>query len=228
MAHHDDIILASSDLAENPSFGSAGGPRVELDVIHLGSGFRKTNRRWSQHLRRYALRWDARDVTSATKIRDLYEALEGPQDSWLIVDPNDWNTGADQGELSAAVTTAGDQPLRNTVTLLFTGDGATTTFDCVQRKTRGAAAQHTRDVKKPKSGTLKIAVNGVTKTEGADYTVNYATGRVTFTVFPPNGQSVTWGGEFYVPVAFAELDFELETIEGELRGGSAELVEVRL
>jgi hypothetical protein len=47
-----------------------------------------------------------------------------------------------------------------------------------------------------------IAVNGVQKVENTDYTVNYTTGVVTFTVAPTNGHAVTAGFLFDVPVRF--------------------------
>jgi uncharacterized protein (TIGR02217 family) len=57
---------------------------------------------------------------------------------------------------------------------------------------------------KPVSGTVLIAVAGVTKTETTHYTVNYTTGVVTFTGgnIPTAGQAITAGFQFDVPVCF--------------------------
>lgn len=223
MTHRDDVILT-----QLPSHGSAGGPAVALDQIYLGSGYRKTNLRHSQKLRRYSLTWPARAVDTAIAILTTYEALEGPQDSFLMTDPNDWNTGAFQGELTAAVITAFQQPLRNTVTGLYVGDGSTTTFQMMKLYSAGSAAKHYRVIVKPKTGTVRVGVNAVEQTLTVNFSFSTATGIVTFVVAPANGLSTTWGGEFYTPVAFEETDFELEAIEGENRGGEAVLREVKL
>src|SRR5579862_747168 len=42
------------------------------------------------------------------------------------------------------------------------------------------------------STTNTVKVNGVTKTEGTDYTISPSTGLVTFSAAPASGQAVTW------------------------------------
>ncbi len=61
----------------------------------------------------------------------------------------------------------------------FTGDGSTVTF--------------TLSPLPVLNGTEVVTVNGVTKTRGVDYNINYATGQVTFTTAPAAGDSIVIG-----------------------------------
>jgi len=54
MAHDDTIILPNT-----LSYGGSTGPRALNDVVHNAGGFRKTNRIWSQYLRRFIISEDA-------------------------------------------------------------------------------------------------------------------------------------------------------------------------
>lgn len=61
-----------------------------------------------------------------------------------------------------------------------------------------------RTIKKPEA--VKVYVDGVLKTEGTHYALDYMTGKVTFTAgnYPAAGAVLEWEGRFYVPVRFAE------------------------
>ena len=207
MAHYDNVILPLS-----LSFGTTTGPKTSTDVSFTDSGFRKANRRWSQHLRRFNLRYAVRRPEDVYTLLKLFEAVDGPANSFLLRDWNDWNTtDGRMGDQGAGFITAADQPLENTVTGGIVGDGTTLTYQALKRYTVGAAS-HSRTIKKPQSGTILVAVDAVAQTEGVDFTVDYATGIVTFASPPgatgsPTGVSVTWGGAFHVPVAFEGDEF---------------------
>lgn len=230
MAHYDDVILPTK-----LALGSGTGPTTSTDVVFVGSGYRYANSRWSQKLRRFNIGYNVRSLADAYAILRIFEAVDGPGNSFLVRDWNDWNsTEGQMGPAGLDQATSLDQPLQNTADLSFLGDGTTTTFQIVKRYTVGATAAHTRTIKKPQSGTVLIAVDGVTQSEGGDYTVDYATGIVTFTVAPgasisPTAVAVTWGGGFYVPAAFAGDEFltTLETFDGSAVP-NIELVEERL
>jgi uncharacterized protein (TIGR02217 family) len=210
MAHYDNVILPLS-----LSFGTTTGPKTSTDVSFTDSGFRKANRRWSQHLRRFNLRYAVRSPEDVYTLLKLFEAVDGPANSFLLRDWNDWNTtDGRMGDQGADFITATDQPLQNTVTAGIVGDGTTFTFQMRKDYTVGGAT-HSRTIKKPQSGTIKVAVDGVVFEEGGSpdgYSVDYATGVVTFASAPgavgsPTGVPVTWGGAFYVPVAFEGDEF---------------------
>ena len=204
MAHYDDVIVPNQ-----VRFGSSSGPATSTQVLFTGGGHRKANQRWSQHLRRFQLSY-VRKIEDLFALQEIFEAVEGPAHSFLARDWNDWNTRADANMAPGAETgvTAFDQPLRNTSDNSFTGDGTTKTFQMVKRYVVGSAA-HTRVIQKPQSGTIKVGVDSAEQSDPGDYSFDPATGIVTFVVAPgasvsPTAVAVTWGGAFYVPVAFVQ------------------------
>jgi len=57
-----------------------------------------------------------------------------------------------------------------------------------------------------------IKVNGVTKTEGTDFTINYSTGIVTFGAAPTSGYAILWSGYYYIPVRFDSDEFKMDMV----------------
>ncbi len=230
MAHHDDVIIPQSI-----AFGSSTGPSTQTQIVHLASGFRKVNLRWSQKLRKFPIGYNLRSPEDVYTILRIFEAVNGPADSFLIRDWNDWNTT--QGSMEKgdeALVTNLDQPLLNTVTDTIVTDGVTKIFQLVKDYSVGATATHRRTVKKPIPGTVTAAVNGVAMTEGPDFSLDTSTGLMTFVLAPgasesPEHVTITWGGQFYTPVAFTGDDFlaSLETYDGS-SVPNIELLEVRL
>ena len=86
-------------------------------------------------------------------------------------------------------------------------------------------------IKKPVAGTVKVAVAGVVKTLGTQFTIDPASGVVTFLAgnIPGSGQSVTAGFEFDVPVRFDTDKLEVN-LTGFTSGAipNIPIVEVRL
>jgi uncharacterized protein (TIGR02217 family) len=87
--------------------------------------------------------------------------------------------------------------------MIGTGDGVTAAFQLRKRYGTGLR-DYDRAIIKPVAGTVKLAVAGVEQSEGSDFTVDYATGLVTFAAghIPPDEAAVTAGFEFDVPVRF--------------------------
>jgi uncharacterized protein (TIGR02217 family) len=87
--------------------------------------------------------------------------------------------------------------------LLGAGDGTTAAFQLA--KTYGSIhAPYQRPIAKPVAGSVRIAVDGVEKTEDTDFSVDTTTGVVTFLAghIPGSGEAVTAGFLFDVPVRF--------------------------
>jgi uncharacterized protein (TIGR02217 family) len=104
----------------------------------------------------------------------------------------DWADYKSTDPLSAV--TAGDVQIG-------VGDASATTFQLTKTYSPDFNS-YTRNIKKPVSGTVKIALDGSVKTEDTDYTVDYTTGIVTFSSAPGSAVVVTAGFEFDVPVRF--------------------------
>lgn len=86
--------------------------------------------------------------------------------------------------------------------VLGDGDGVTTTFQLIKTY-EDAEGSEVRTIHKPvNNGTLEMYLNGVL-VSGANYTVDYTTGIVTFTSGAPSGGvEVSSYYEFDVPVRF--------------------------
>ena len=226
MAHYDDAILPLT-----VKYGAASAPRTSTQITHTSTGYRKVNQRWSQKLRRLKLQYQL-DQDDFYAVQKFWEALEGPTHSGLARDWNDWNSTAGLMEDGDdALITMLDQPMKNTATGLFVGDGSTRTFQLVKRYLSGSAS-HVRTIQKPQSGTVIVALDGVLQhTTGSpiDYSMDTATGIVTFTGPPAVGLAPTAGFAFYLPVAFTDDEaFEMAVAEGGLLEASPDLLEVRL
>jgi len=78
-----------------------------------------------------------------------------------------------------------------------TGNGVLLTFQLQKTYTIASpGTSYVRTITKPVSGTVAIYVNSILQTETTDYTINYATGVVTFLVAPANPLTVKATFEF--------------------------------
>jgi uncharacterized protein (TIGR02217 family) len=148
----------------------------------------------------------------------FFEERRGRLYSFRWRDHADWKSCAPQG-----VPAALDQ-------LIGTGTGARSTFQLLKIY-GGTFSPYARTIFKPVAGTVKIAVGGVPKTQGIDFTVDAASGVVTFLpgAVPANGTTVTAGFEFDVPVRFDTDKLEIN-LSGFASGAipNIPIVEVRL
>jgi uncharacterized protein (TIGR02217 family) len=171
------------------SFGSVGGPERRTDIVALGSGFEERNTPWAHGRRRYDAGLGVKSLTDLYAAVAFFEARRGRLYGFRWKDHLDFKS---KGPLEPV--TAVDQTIG-------TGTGALTAFQLSKTYTSGPAS-YVRPVKKPVGGTVSVAVGGVAKTLGTDYTLDLTAGVVTFAVAPANGASVTAGFEFDVPVRF--------------------------
>lgn len=226
MTHYDDVIMPMGI-----GYGSGSGPQTNTNITVTGGGHTVRNARWSQKLRRLDLIYrkpigqQVLDIMLAA-LRDIYEAVDGPANTFLARDHLDWNTGSDQRINGLVGITNVDQPMRNTSTGLLVGDGIETDFQLEKHYMVGSAI-HARIITKPETGTLTLAVNAVGQVEGVDYTMNYSTGVATFTTPPPSGEAVTWGGAFYLKVAFIDDQMPQTLMDPETGSTNFGLIESR-
>jgi len=173
------------------SRGAQGGPERRTDVVVLGSGFEERNSRWANSRRSYNAGYGITSLDALYAVIAFFEERRGRLYGFRWRDHADWKSCA-----PLATPTSLDQTIG-------VGNGSATTFTL--KKTYGAAhAPWVRDVKKPVAGTVVIAVAGVAKSVGTHFTIDTATGVVTFQPghIPAAGQAVTAGFEFDVPVRF--------------------------
>lgn len=186
------------------AFGASGGPERRTDIVLLASGHEERNARWADSRRRWNAGTGVRSLRDLEILLAFFEERRGRLHGFRWRDRVDWRSGVADGEPGPA-----DQALG-------TGDGTRTAFQLV--KTYGADfAPYTRAIVKPVADSVRVAVAGVEAEAGEAWTVDAATGVVTFLPghVPAAGEAVTAGFAFDVPVRFDadRLDINLAAFE---------------
>ncbi|RJG46434.1 DUF2460 domain-containing protein [Mesorhizobium sp. DCY119] len=169
------------------SSGTAGGPDWPAEIVELSSGHEERNTRISQPRRTYDARYGVRTQNELYEVLELYYVAMGRLKGFRLKDWSDYRSRAPH-----QVPTHTDQDLG-------TGNGSNRQFQLIKRYARGAH-EFFRPIRKPVAGTVRIGLNGAQLSSG--WSLDAATGIVTFTAAPAAGASLTWGGEFHVPVRF--------------------------
>ena len=198
---------------DNISRGARGGPRRLTEIVELSSGDEERNSPWANSRRVYDVAYGIRDADDLARVVAFFEARGGQLHGFRFKDWADYKSGA-----PLAIAEPTDQPIG-------LGDGAITTFPLVKLY-RSGPHSWTRVIQKPVSGTTRIAVEGVEQLTG--WSLEVATGIVTFDVAPAPGVAITAGFQFDVPVRFDtdQLDVTLN-IERLGSISSIPLIEVR-
>lgn len=200
------------------SMAASGGSERRTDIVVLCSGYEERNSRWADSRRRYDAGYGVKSLDELHAVLGFYEERRGALYGFRWKDPSDWKSCAPLGQTAPTDQTIG------------TGDGSSAVFKLSKRYGEGFAPW-TREITKPVAGTAKIAVDGVSQTEGVDFTIETATGAVTFASgrVPTEGAAVTAGFEFDVPVRFDNDRLEINVM-GFKHGAipSIPIVEVRV
>lgn len=170
---------------------SAGGPQRRTDVVMLGSGAEERNARWAHSRRRYDAGYGVKTYEALSDVIAFFEERRGRLYGFRWRDRLDHSSAAPG---NAAGPT--DQSIG-------VGDGTTAVF--ALSKTYGSAySPYQRPIAKPVAGSVRVAVAGAEVGEGAAFTIDTTAGLVGFLPghIPANGQAVTAGFLFDVPVRF--------------------------
>lgn len=168
------------------AFHSTGGPERRTEIVSLGSGFEERNGVWANSRRRYDAGTGIKTLDDIHAVIAFFEARAGRLHGFRFKDFTDFKSCAPNTSV-----TPGDQTIGS-------GDGVTASFQLVKTYASGPASW-TRAIKKPVAGSVRLAVAGV---EAAAFTLDAATGLVSFATAPPVGAALTAGFEFDVPVRF--------------------------
>ncbi|MFN4204201.1 MAG: TIGR02217 family protein [Tabrizicola sp.] len=173
----------------NLSFGSVGGPERRTEIVTLANGFEERNTPWQHSRRRYDAGVGLRSLNDVETLIAFFEARAGQLHGFR------WKDWSDYKSCAPLSTPAPDDQL------VGIGDGATTVFRLSKTYVSGLQS-YTRPILKPVEGTVLVAIEGDQKIEGLEFSVNSATGEVTFALSPDLGTRITAGFEFDVPVRF--------------------------
>jgi uncharacterized protein (TIGR02217 family) len=160
-------------------------------MVALASGREERNTRHALSRRRYNAGFGVATLDDIHAIVAFFEERRGRLHGFRWKDHADFRSCA-----PAQTIMAGDQALGS-------GDGETAAFQL--RKHYGSGLRdYARLIAKPVSGSVRTAVAGIEQAEGSDFTVDHASGIVTFLPghVPAPGAAVSAGFEFDVPVRF--------------------------
>jgi len=160
------------------SFGSTGGPGYSTGVVTTSSGGEQRNQNWAQARCKYNVAHGVKNQKQLDILIAFFRARRGKAYGFRFKDWADF-TGVKQ---SCSVF----------------GSGPPLVYQMQKTYTDAAGYTEVRTIYKPVVGTVKVYINGSLQTDG--YTVDYATGRITF-VEVPSG-AVTADFEFDIPCRF--------------------------
>lgn len=188
---------------ENISYGSTGGPEFSTDIVTTHNGCEQRNINWSCARARYNIAYGVRSNEQLTELITFFNARKGRAIGFRFKDWSDFEVTNQE---------------------IGIGNSKKTIFQLVKTYASGKD-KHMRIIKKPVHGTVKIYLNGKEKSE---YSVNYSTGKITFTKPPAKGAIVTASFEFDVPVRF-DTDYLNASIDnyGSSSWNNIPLVEVK-
>lgn len=169
------------------SFGSRGGPKRKTVIAVSGSGYEHRNSQWADSKREYNAGYGIKNIDDIHTIVEFFEERRGMLHGFRWKDKFDFKSCAPK-----------QTPAFNDVEI-GTGDGSTVAFQL--KKIYGSVyAPYSRDITKPVTGTVLIGVNGSNVSSG--WSVNLATGVITFDTAPTSSYAITAGFQFDVPVRF--------------------------
>lgn len=193
------------------SFGAMGGPERRTEIVTLANGFEERNTPWAHSRRRFDAGLGLRSLDDLETLIAFFEARRGQLYGFRWKDWSDFKSGQPSREVTAL-----DQ-------MIGRGDGQTTEF--VLQKTYVSGGQsYVRPICKPLSGTVRVAIEGDPQQESIDFTVDTATGLISFAKAPDVAADITAGFEFDVPVRF-DTD-RIQTSVASFRAGEVPAVPV--
>ncbi len=197
------------------SFGSSGGVERRTEIVTLVNGFEERNSPWAHSRRRFDAGLGVRSLDDLAEVLQFFEARRAQLFGFR------WKDWVDHKScLPSDAPTAQDQVL---------APGSDPSIYQLVRTYSDDQGSYSRTIAKPVKDSVSIAIDGVIQAESTDFTVDYVTGEISFSVAPSAGSVVTAGFEFDVPVRF-----ETDTIEVNLSAFEAgeipsiPIVEVRI
>jgi len=203
MSFHDVRLPTSIEL------GAVGGPNFLTTITTLSGGAEQRNVNWEDERAEYDIGYSVRTNADFAAVAAFFRARRGRAYGFRFKDHNDY-TLTDEN--------------------IGTGDDVTAAYQIIKTYEPSGPLPYVREIRKPVSGSVVVKVAGVTKTVTTHYTIDHATGIITFTAgnIPTAGQAVTVTCEFDVPVRFDVDKLDIARPTPALAGASGiRLVEIR-
>ncbi|WP_373087038.1 DUF2460 domain-containing protein [Sneathiella sp.] len=190
------------------SYGAIGGPRFSTTVQILNSGFEQRNINWAEARREYTVDISPSRGEEWAAVLSFFHARRGRAYGFRLKDFSDFIM-AEQ--------------------VIGSGDGTATDFQIFKRyiDDDALAPAYDRPLKKIVADSVSVMLDDAPQTDG--WTVDIATGIISFDVAPTEDVEIAVACEFDVPVRF-DTDLMQAAIPGPdiHHWQSIKLVEVRL
>ncbi|MDQ3819359.1 MAG: DUF2460 domain-containing protein [Acidobacteriota bacterium] len=166
-------------------------------VIPRGNGGEQRIARWADGRAKFDAALGVRSLKDLQTLVKFHCRRKGKERGFMVRNLLDYTIdGSTSGE--------GAFGLGDTSTKTFQLTKTTTDYTTTDPVYGTTGNTETRNIYLPEHGTVTVYVNGVAKVEGIDYTIDYKTGKVTFTSAPALNALLEWTGRFYIPVRFTE------------------------
>ncbi|MEL6548782.1 MAG: DUF2460 domain-containing protein [Pseudomonadota bacterium] len=193
------------------SFGSIGGPERRTEIVALANGFEERNTPWAHSRRRYDAGVAMRSLDDVEELIAFFEARRGQLHGFRWKDWSDYRSVASNRQVAFDDQVIGE------------GDGVRADYQLL-KVYRSGQELYERPIQKPVDGSVRVGIGNVEQQDTIDYTVDPATGIVSFAHPPDDGAEVTAGFEFDVPVRFDTAS--IQTSVASFRAGDAPSVPV--
>jgi uncharacterized protein (TIGR02217 family) len=195
-------------------FGSQGGPSFSTEIVTVDGGYERRNQNWSQARRRFDAATGLRRAADVATLIAFFHARAGRARGFRLRDWSDFTSASD----GTGTATFADQ-------IIGSGTGSQTQFQLIKTYTSGAVS-HVRTIKKPVSGSVSVGLDGAPQASG--WSVDTATGLITFAAAPSSSVVVTAGFTFDVPVRFDSDQLNLSAEDFQQMRVQIPIVEVRI
>lgn len=198
------------------SNGSVGGPMFSTYVQAVQSGHEQRIAAWPYARHFYEVNYGVKRPTQGVVLLNFFHSMLGKTYGFRYLDPFD--------NRSCYIL---DEPASDDQTLIGSAAGGETTVQLF--KSYDTAGQITnRPITKPISGSVLLEINTVLQTETTHYTINYATGLITFVSALTALDVVKVGFKFHVPCRF-DVDRIPVSLQGPLISNTRiPVIEVRV
>jgi len=180
--------------------GAKGGPQFKTTVLGSISGQEQRNLDWQYARCMWNIAYGIRDRDSFMETLDFFYSRRGRAYAFRFKDWMDYTSGS-------GFTLEGD--IIGNRSALGIGDDATTAYQ-IYKYYADDVLDYARKITRPIASTVAVYIDDVLKTVTTHYTVNDATGVITFTTPPVTAEVLTVYYEFDVPVRFDIDKLEVE------------------
>ena len=180
-------------------YGAQATPMFKTMINENSAGYEQRNQLWAQARRKYSYENALETEDQYLEVLAFFMARRGPAYSFRVKDWFDYRVETGEGIM------------RGTVSNELVGNGSTTTFQ-LSKLYPDSVATFERPIYLPVDQSVyttdednlvafEVYVSAVLMNP-VDYTVDYLTGVITFDTAPADEATLTWTGQFDVPVRF--------------------------